>query len=309
MLNEKKKILSKISRLLRRNMNAKIKLLSTQSFYLRSEIQENGSRNFDLVIEDDKQNIVLAMDIRMSSSKEALNRCKGFENSLPFAYGLINKNLDFNILNSRIRQNDQRSGNIEDLVVLLKINFPSLKTASEQTIEKLEQMLTLGELKIKENIKEIEKLKSKLESEAKWSSEKSDKIFDIREKGKNQQQYNFDKCQVLDLMLIARAKINLPSREGTESFMALSNGSEYRNEKSSSYDAFDFSLRFEFGVWLLQITFFGRHEEYCYSLMANGSDFYSFDESKIEFIPLSKQKKDLIKSEETWILWERVMNS
>ena len=110
-------------------------------------------------------------------------------------------------------------------------------------------------------------------------------------------------------MLIARAKIDLPMRRGTESFMALSNGSEYRNEKSSSNNAFDFYLRFEFGVWLLKITFLGRHEEYAYTLMANGSDFYSFDESKIEFIPLSKQKREMLRYEETWILWERVMNS
>jgi hypothetical protein len=306
---EKKNLLMEISRLLTLNMNAEIKLLTTQSFQLRSEILRYGSRKFDLVIVDDKQNIVLAMDLRMSAPKEALNKIKGFEHSLPFAYGLINKNLYYNILNFQEIPRAESWVKIGSLVHILKKYYPSLKTESDQKIEELEIMLNLGQLEIKENIKEIGELKSKLEFEAKRSSEKSVEIGAIRKKEETQQQYNFDKCQLLDLMLIARAKIDLPMRRGTESFMALSNGSEYRNEKSSSNNAFDFYLRFEFGVWLLKITFLGRHEEYAYTLMANGSDFYSFDESKIEFIPLSKQKREMLRYEETWILWERVMNS
>ena len=66
------------------------------------------------------------------------------------------------------------------------------------------------------------------------SSEKYAETLDLMKKEEKQQQYNFDKCEVLDLMLIAREKIDLPTRTGTESSMALSNGTDYRNEKSSS---------------------------------------------------------------------------
>ena len=91
--------------------------------------------------------------------------------------------------------------------------------------------------------------------------------------------------------------------------MALSDGTDYRNEKSSSNDAFDFKLRFELGIWLLKISFLGKHEEYDFVLMEKGVAFYYFDESKNEFIQLSSEKRKLLEPEQAWIYWGRVLNS
>ena len=302
---EKGKVLVKISRFLTSNMKAEIKLLTTQHYISETNIPENLSHKFDLVIFDDMQNIVLALDIEMSDSKEK----KGFEEFLPFAYGSINKNLDFKILNPRKLPFDKTFGDIEFLVKLLKSQFPHLKTESDLIIAQIQQNLNEKHLELTENIKELDKLKIEVEFEKKMSSKKYAETLDLMKKEEKQQQYNFDKCEVLDLMLIAREKIDLPTRTGTESSMALSNGTDYRYEKSSSNDAFEFKLRFEFGIWLLKISFLGKHEEYGYELMEEGVAFYYFDKSKIEFIQLSSEKRKLLEPEQTWIHWDRVMNS
>jgi len=312
---EKNKVLIKTSRFLNRNMIAEIKLLTSQTYISETNTPESLSQKFDLVVIDDKQKILLALDIVMSNSEQGLSKEKGFEEQLPFAYGLINKDLDFNILNPKKFPVDKTCGQIQSLVKLLKMKFPSLKTESDQLIEEMERDMRTKALEVSENNKvinslkkDIEKLKGNLKLTKEMLSERFSEVLDLRKKEENQHQYNFDKCDIKDQMLIARVKIDLPKRTGTESTMALSNGGSYSNEKSSSNDAIDYKLRLEFGVWLLKLSFLGKHEEYGYELMEEGVNFYSFDESRSEFIPLTNEKRELLGSEQTWILWERVMN-
>lgn len=305
---EKGKILIKISRFFDINMKAEIKLLTTQTYFLETDLPKSLSQKFDLVILDVKQNIVLAMDIDMSNSKQGLSIEKGFERSLPFAYGLINKDLDFNILNPVKLPFDKTWGDIKFLVELLKMHSPSLKTESEQIIEQMQQSFQVKQFELEETKKQIDKLKNDLIFQEEMSSERYRDALNLREKEKKQQQYNFNDCEFKEQMIIARAKLDLPKRTGTETSITLPDGSMYSNEKSTSNDVFDFKLRFEFGFWILKISFLGRHEEFGYGLIERGVAFYSYDESRNEFIPLIKEKEQLLGSEQTWILWERVVN-